>query len=171
MEHRSLGFLPGFTPRRYQRRMPGAGTSVEHSLGANHRTFSTLHFWLSHSLQCDLMSHSRMPVSPQRSPDLAASNGDVARLTSLVQGRSKAESAGLVFTTESETAVDPGAHYGRSAPRPRLWTSAVSGYTCHCIQSRRYSALLRRGYRGRCTAKSPTRARASPSGGSVAMGW
>lgn len=38
MEHRPLGFLPGFTPRRYQRRMPGAGTSVEHSLGANHRT-------------------------------------------------------------------------------------------------------------------------------------
>jgi hypothetical protein len=27
MEHQSLGFLPGFTPRRYQRRMPGAGTS------------------------------------------------------------------------------------------------------------------------------------------------
>lgn len=43
MEHRSLGFLPGFTPRRYQRRMPGAGTSVEHSLGANRR-YSTLHF-------------------------------------------------------------------------------------------------------------------------------
>ncbi len=39
MEHRSLGFLPGFTPRRYQRRMPGAGTSGEHSLGANRRTF------------------------------------------------------------------------------------------------------------------------------------
>jgi hypothetical protein len=44
MEHRSLGFLPGFTPRRYQRRAPGAGTSVEHSLGANRRPFSTLHF-------------------------------------------------------------------------------------------------------------------------------
>jgi len=37
MEHQSLGFLPGFTPRRYQRRMPGAGTSVEHSLGFSHR--------------------------------------------------------------------------------------------------------------------------------------
>jgi hypothetical protein len=50
MEHRSLGFLPGFTPRRCQRRMPGAGTSVEHSLGANRRTFSTLHFgYLTHN--------------------------------------------------------------------------------------------------------------------------
>ena len=38
MEHRPLGFLPGFTPHRYQRRMPGAGTSIEHSLGANRRT-------------------------------------------------------------------------------------------------------------------------------------
>ena len=36
-----------------------------------------------------------------------ASNEDVARLTSLVLGRSKAKSAGLVFTTESGTAVDP----------------------------------------------------------------
>src|SRR6266498_897465 len=43
MDQRSLGFLPGFTPRRYQRRMPGAGTSVEHSLGANRRPYSTLH--------------------------------------------------------------------------------------------------------------------------------
>ena len=50
MEHWSLGFLPGFTPRRYQQRMPGAGTSVEHSLGANRRTFSTLHFgYLTHN--------------------------------------------------------------------------------------------------------------------------
>ena len=48
MEHRSLGFLPGFTPRRYQRRMPGAGTSVEHSLGANRRSFNPP-FRLSHS--------------------------------------------------------------------------------------------------------------------------
>jgi hypothetical protein len=38
MEHRSLGFLPGFTPRRCQRRMPGAGTSVEHSPGANRQS-------------------------------------------------------------------------------------------------------------------------------------
>lgn len=38
MAHRSLGFLPGFTPHRYQRRMPGAGTSVEHSLGPIHRS-------------------------------------------------------------------------------------------------------------------------------------
>jgi len=36
-----------------------------------------------------------------------ASNGDVARLTSLVLGRSKAESSGLVFTTERGTVVDP----------------------------------------------------------------
>jgi len=36
-----------------------------------------------------------------------AANGDVARRTSLVLGRSKAESAGLVFTTESGTAVEP----------------------------------------------------------------
>ena len=36
----------------------------------------------------------------------AGSNGDVARLTSLVLGRSKAESSGLVFTTERGTAVD-----------------------------------------------------------------
>jgi hypothetical protein len=49
MDRRSLGFLPGFTPRRYQRRMPGAGTSVEHSLEANRRSFSTLHFgYLTH---------------------------------------------------------------------------------------------------------------------------
>ena len=58
-----MGFLPGFTPRRYQRRMPGVGTSVEHSLGANRRTFSTLHLWLPHSLQCDLMSHILLPMS------------------------------------------------------------------------------------------------------------
>src|ERR1035437_9982027 len=37
---------------------------------------------------------------PQRSPG-HASNGDVARLTSLVLGRSKSESAGLVFPKES----------------------------------------------------------------------
>jgi hypothetical protein len=39
MERRSLGFLLGFTPHRYQQRMPGAGTSVEHSLEANRRPF------------------------------------------------------------------------------------------------------------------------------------
>jgi hypothetical protein len=61
MERRSLGFLPGFTPRRYRRRMPGAGTSVEHSLGANCR-YSTLHFSFSLT-QCDLMSHLDGPVS------------------------------------------------------------------------------------------------------------
>ena len=48
MERRSSGFLPGFTPRRYQRRMPGAGTSVEHSLGVNRRSFDPP-FRLSHS--------------------------------------------------------------------------------------------------------------------------
>ena len=52
MDRRSLGFLPGFTPRRYQRRMPGVGTSVEHSLGANRRSFSTLHFgYLTHTVR------------------------------------------------------------------------------------------------------------------------
>jgi hypothetical protein len=49
MEHRPLGFLPGFTPRRCQRRMPGAGTSVEHSPGANRRTYIDPPFRLSHS--------------------------------------------------------------------------------------------------------------------------
>src|SRR5439155_19770649 len=40
---------------------PGAGTSVEHSLGANRRTCSTLHS--ANSLtQCDLMSHLYSPV-------------------------------------------------------------------------------------------------------------
>lgn len=48
MEHQPLGFLPGSTPRRHQRRMPGAGTSIEHSLGANRR-YSTLPFQLPHS--------------------------------------------------------------------------------------------------------------------------
>jgi DDE superfamily endonuclease len=43
-----LGFLPGFTPRRYQRRMPGADTSVEHSLVANRRSLDPP-FRLSHS--------------------------------------------------------------------------------------------------------------------------
>ena len=39
--------------------------------------------------------------------DSRAWNGDVARLTSLVLGRSQAESSRLAFTTESGTAVDP----------------------------------------------------------------
>jgi hypothetical protein len=39
MARRSLGFLLGFTPRCCQQRMPGAGTSVEHSLEANRRPF------------------------------------------------------------------------------------------------------------------------------------
>jgi hypothetical protein len=56
MEHQSLGFLPGFTPRRCQRRMPGAGTSVEHSLGANRR-YPTLHF-----------SYLTQPVRPHVAP-------------------------------------------------------------------------------------------------------
>jgi hypothetical protein len=42
-EHRFLGFLPGFTPRRYQQRMPGAGTGIEHLPGTNRRSFTTLH--------------------------------------------------------------------------------------------------------------------------------
>jgi hypothetical protein len=40
MEHRPLGFLLGFTPHRYQQRMPGAGTSIEHSLEVNHHPYS-----------------------------------------------------------------------------------------------------------------------------------
>jgi len=60
MDHRPLGFLPGFTPRRYQRRMPGAETSAEHSPGANRRSFSTLHFgYLTHTV--------RPHVAPPRS--------------------------------------------------------------------------------------------------------
>jgi hypothetical protein len=58
--HRSLGFLPGFTPRRYQRRMPGAGTSVEHSLGANRRP-SDPPFRLTHS-------HSAAPCRTENFP-------------------------------------------------------------------------------------------------------
>jgi hypothetical protein len=49
MEHRPLGFLPGFTPRRYQRRMPGAGTGAEHSPGASRRTYIDPPFRLTHS--------------------------------------------------------------------------------------------------------------------------
>jgi hypothetical protein len=61
MEHRSLNFLPGFTPRRYQRRMPGAGTSVEHSLGVNHRSFSTLHFgYLTHPVRPHVARQAQM---------------------------------------------------------------------------------------------------------------
>ena len=62
MEHRSLGFLPGFTPHRYQRRMPGAGTSVEHSLGANRRSNRPSISVISLT-QCDLMSHLYSPMS------------------------------------------------------------------------------------------------------------
>jgi hypothetical protein len=61
MEHRPLGFLPGFTPRRYQRRMPGAETSVEHSLGANRRSPRPSISVISLT-QCDLMSHAGSPV-------------------------------------------------------------------------------------------------------------
>jgi hypothetical protein len=61
MERRSSGFLPGFTPRRCQRRMPGAGTGIEHLPGANCRTSglhsSYLTYW------CDLMSHLNIPVA------------------------------------------------------------------------------------------------------------
>src|SRR5262249_14995520 len=48
MERRSLGFLPGFTPHCCRQRMAGAGASVEHSLGANRRTFDPP-FRLAHS--------------------------------------------------------------------------------------------------------------------------
>ena len=37
MDQQSLGFPPGFTPRRYQQRMPGVGTGIEHLPGTNHR--------------------------------------------------------------------------------------------------------------------------------------
>ncbi len=62
MEHRSLGFLPGFTPRRYQRRMPGAGTSVEHSLGATVTVDIRPSISITSLNQCDLMSHLHVPV-------------------------------------------------------------------------------------------------------------
>ena len=57
---KSLGFLPGFTPRRYQRRMPGAGTGVEHSPGANRRPYSTLH---SDYLTCTSATSRRTAIS------------------------------------------------------------------------------------------------------------
>jgi integrase len=66
---------------------------------------------------------------PQRSPG-HASNGDVARLTSLVLGRSKAESAGLVFTKESGTAADPRNALGAiSAAAKDLGVSGVGLHT------------------------------------------
>ena len=62
-----MGFLPGFTPRRYQRRMPGAGTSVEHSPGANRRSCSTLHFgYLTHTVR----PHVALGHSKDHRPDL-----------------------------------------------------------------------------------------------------
>jgi hypothetical protein len=61
MEHRSLGFLPGFTPRRYQRRMPGAETSVEHSLGTNRRSNRPSISVISLN-QCDITSHLNTPM-------------------------------------------------------------------------------------------------------------
>jgi len=70
MEHRSLGFLPGFTPRRCQRRMPGAGTSVEHSLGANCRT-SDLH--------SSNLTHTVRPHVAPRCPSGRARRGRSAR--------------------------------------------------------------------------------------------
>src|SRR6185312_2433745 len=62
MEHRSLGFLPGFTPRRYQRRMPGAETSAEHSLVSNRRSFDPPFFSVISLNQCDITSHLDPPV-------------------------------------------------------------------------------------------------------------
>ena len=62
MEHRSLGFLPGFTPRRYQRRMPGAETSVEHSLGTNRRSNRPSISVISLN-QCDITSHLDPPMA------------------------------------------------------------------------------------------------------------
>jgi hypothetical protein len=104
-----------------------------------------------------------------------ASNGEVARLTSLVLGRSKAESSGLVLTTERRTAVDPrnalraistaakalgvsgvGLHTLRHSPR------ACSRPACHCIPSRSYSGTPSSQSPGTCTATSPTRVRSLP---------
>src|ERR1035437_11016795 len=119
------------------------------------------------------------PGYPARSVHrLGALNGDVARLTSLVLGRSKAQS-GLVFTTESGTAVDP-----RSALRA-ISTAAkalgMSGVGLHTLRhsfatfgGRRATAyrlgatraLLRRGHRGRVRPRLQPRARALRSGGS-----
>ena len=78
MEHQPLGFLPGFTPHRCQRRMPGAGTSVEHSLGANRRTSSTLHFgYLTHCSATSRRTRTHLHHPPRpvaaaaRTPQLA----------------------------------------------------------------------------------------------------
>jgi hypothetical protein len=49
MRQRSLGVLPGSTPRRYQRRMPGAGTGIEHLPGASRRPYRPSFFQPSHS--------------------------------------------------------------------------------------------------------------------------
>ena len=84
MEQRSLGFLPGFTPRRCQRRIPGAGTSVEHSLGANRRTFSTLHFRLSHSLSATSRRTSLAQSTPAVTRTTARSGAILTVLSSLL---------------------------------------------------------------------------------------
>ena len=49
---------------------------------------------------------AQFPYTPSAAFTGTGSNGDVARLASLVLGRSKAERSGLVFATESGTAVD-----------------------------------------------------------------
>jgi site-specific recombinase XerD len=61
-------------------------------------------------------------------------NGDVARLTSLVLGRSKAESSGLVFTTERGTAVDP-----RNALRAISTAAKALGMSGVGLHTLRYS--------------------------------
>src|SRR5260370_12869045 len=63
MEHRSLGFLPGFTPRRYQRRMPRAATHAEHPLAATRRPFDPP-FRVSRS-QSAASSPTSIPPCPQ----------------------------------------------------------------------------------------------------------
>jgi hypothetical protein len=92
-----------------------------------------------------------------------ASNGDVARLTSLVLGRSKAECSGFVFTTERGTAVDPrNALRAISTAAKALGMSGVGLHTlsthlrrtcsrpaCHGIRSRSYSGTPSSRHRGR----------------------
>ena len=88
---------------------PSLSRSIAHILSTVHRPDC--------ATSADRPRDARSPEEPGRAqfpytPPAAftgtgASNEDVARLTSLVLGRSKAESAGLVFTTERGTPVDP----------------------------------------------------------------
>src|ERR1035438_4695842 len=122
-----------------------------------------------------------VPIGPARSVHRDRGvERRLARLTSLVLGRSKAESSGLVFTTERGTAVDPrNALRAISTAAKVLGMSGVGLHTlrhtfaprtcsrpeCHCIPSRSYSGTRSSRSPGTCTATSPTRARALPFSG------